>query len=174
MNKLAPDKFPWIVVAVMVAINISLLGYIALGEKKSQTRPLQSKEQRQDRLIAYFQENIGLDQNQSDQFAELWEAFHVEAQADRQVNIQLRDQLHEAIASPNRDQQEVDSLLQLTASKVIAHERIVMEHFDKLFAVCTPEQQAKLGEAFTNMMAKGPGMERERPRPGRPDRAPRQ
>lgn len=164
MNTIAPEKFSWIVVAVMVAINIGLLGYIALGEKKSQTGPPQSKEQRQERLIAYFQENIGLDQNQSDEFSELWEAFHVEAQADRQANMQLRDQLHEAIASPDRDQEEVDSLLQLTASKVIAHERIVMEHFDKLFAVCTPEQQAKLGEAFTKMMAKGPGPGRERGR----------
>lgn len=170
MNKLAPDKFPWIVVALMVAINIGLLGYMVMGEKESETRTPQSREQRQKRLITYFQENIGLDQDQSGEFTELWEAFHVEAQADRQANIQLRDQLHQAIASPNRDQQEVDSLLQLTASRVIAHERIVMEHFDKLFAVCTPEQQAKLGEAFTNMIAKGPGMDRERPRPRRPDR----
>lgn len=174
MNTIAPEKFSWIVVAVMVAINIGLLGYIVMGENKRQTRPLQSKEQRKERLIAYFQENIGLDQKQSDEFSELWEAFHVEAQADRQANMQLRDQLHHAIASPDRDQRVVDSLLQLTTSKVIAHERIVMEHFDKLFAVCTPEQREKLGEAFTKMMAKGPGMERERPRPERPDRAPRQ
>lgn len=164
MNKLAPDKFPWIIVALMVAINIGLLGYMVMGENKSETRIPLAKEERQKHLIAYFQENIGLDQDQSDQFAELWEVFHVEAQADRQANMQLRDQLHQAIASPGRDQRVVDSLLQLTASKVIAHERIVMEHFDNLFAVCTPAQQAKLGEAFTKMMAKGPGPGRERGR----------
>lgn len=164
MNKLAPDKFPWIVVAVMVAINIGLLGYIALREKKSQTGPPQPREQRQQRLITYFQEKINLDQNQSDQFAELWEAFHVEAQADRQATMQLRDQLHQAIASPSRDQRVVDSLLELSGARVIAHERAVMEHFDKLFTVCTPEQQAKLGEAFTSMMARGPGPGRERGR----------
>lgn len=171
MNKLSPDKFPWIIVALMVAINIGLLGYMALGDSTKPSPP-HSKEQRQERLITYFQKSIGLDQQQSDEFAELWEVFHDEAQADRQVNMQLRDQLHQAISSPDRDQQVVDSLLQLTASKVIAHERIVMEHFDKLFAVCTPEQQAKLGKAFTKMMAKGPGMEREGPRPERPDRRP--
>lgn len=172
MNKLAPDKFPWIVVALMVTINIGLLGYMAWGDN---TRPLppQSKEQRQQRLVTYFQENIGLDEKQSNEFTELWEAFHDESQADRQANMQLRNQLHEAIVSPGRDQQVVDSLLQLTASKVIAHERIVMEHFDKLFAICTPEQQEKLGEAFTNMMARGPGMVvGEGPRPKRPDLRP--
>lgn len=170
MNKLVPDKFPWIVVALMAAINIGLLGYMVMGENKREIPIPQAREERQKHLITYFQENIGLDQNQSDEFAELWEAFHVKAQAGRQANIHLRDQLHKAIASPDRDQRVVDSLLQITTSKVIAHERIVMEHFDKLFAVCTPEQREKLGEAFTKMMAKGPGMEREGPRSRRPDR----
>lgn len=161
MNNSSPNRLPWIVAALLLVVNLSLLGYMSWGGER-QSFPPSPRVDRQAHLISYFQKSIGLDQTQTDMFSTLWEEFHEKAQADRQTNMNIRIQLHEAIVSPTRNQQEVDSLLELTAEKVITHERIVMEHFDKLVAVCTLEQQDKLGEAFTNMMARGPGPGLER------------
>lgn len=163
MSIIAPNKLPWIIVAVMVAINLGLLGYISWGEEEAQGPP-QSQKQRQKRLVSFFQENIGLDQEQTDTFTTLWEEFHSKAQKGNHENRLLRAQLHQAISSANRDQAVVDSLLALSGAKVIAHERAVMEHFDKLFEACSPEQQEKLSQVFAKMMAQG-----GRPGPGRPE-----
>ncbi len=135
------DNFYKIVIIALLVINACTLGYLFLNHSN------QPREGRHgnpiDRLII---ERLQLTEAQQDQFDMLKHEHHGQMMDCQQESSQLHSGLFALLKDKNKDTATVDSFMQLILVNSHKKEMATYDHFEKLRAILTPEQQPKFDE----------------------------
>lgn len=170
MNAKAKNKLlTWLVVLFLVA-NAATITMFWLGKKKQPHQPQGAPNE-------FLIKELKLDTKQQEQ-------LDVLVKEHRQTAKQLREKTRkakEAFFDLLKQQNVTDSVKQTTAKAVSESteelDLLTLSHFQKVRALCTPEQQKKFDEIIhqvTSMMSQprppmGPGNDRQGRPPGGPD-----
>ena len=149
MNPFSTHRPYWFLTGLLLVMNLGLIAYLVWPAPGEQVR---SPEEREERLLRYFEGHLNLDEAQLAEFQVAWREFHLQSrEADQQMR-QLRHQFHEELTSPDRDEARLNSLTEELAIIARDRETRLIRHFDRLAAICRPEQVDALRQRFGAMI----------------------
>ena len=170
MNATAKNKLLVWLVALLLVANVTSIAMFWLGKKK---QPPPTKGAPNEFLI----KELKLDTKQQEQLEVLVKEHRVAAQQLRRKTKEAKESFFDLLKQTNI----TDSAKQTAAKAVSVSteelDLLTLNHFQKIRALCTPEQQKKFDEIIHQVIAmmgqprppKGPGNERKGPPPGGPD-----
>ncbi|MEZ4950323.1 MAG: periplasmic heavy metal sensor [Saprospiraceae bacterium] len=107
-------------------------------------------------LVDYFQKELQLDENQSNQFKTLIENHRKEVRQLNEKRKASKESMFEALTREQTDRNLVDSLARLAANVDLEIDQKLAEHYLQLKAVCNQNQQKQLGNLFLESIPKPP------------------
>ena len=158
------EQFYKIVIILLLLLNGGVLGYLWLNNDRQHSGPPHGGPRMgPDRIII---ERIGLDERQQETFRGLKDEHHQQT-LDIQANeAKLHTQLFDLLKQAQLDTVAKMSILAQLKSNDSLKEEITFEHFRKLRAILTPDQQPKLDELVAELATRVMGDHRRPPPPG--------
>ncbi len=150
-------KFLKIVIIVLLFINIATLWFMWRTNNHHGGQPPQGRED----AGGFLTHELMLNDAQQKQFSQLKEEHHAAAEELQEDARELHHQYFELLHAPSADSVIVLKFAEAIAANQKQMELITFYHFQKIRAICTPEQQKKfdevIGEALRMMAPKPQG-----------------
>jgi periplasmic protein CpxP/Spy len=165
------DTFLITAIVILFVFNLLTLAYVLFGLKRNATQfppgplPVLSAEDR-----------LQLNPEQRMQFEGLKQEHRKEIEKLQNISRDLHDKYLDQLKSDAVDTSKKNELLQQIGDNQKEMDRVTFTHFEKLRALCTPEQK-KLYNLFIDDIArslKPPDRPPDRPPDGRPPQGPLQ
>jgi len=134
-------------VLLLVLLNAALLGLVFFAPHGPPPAPRQ-------RILNRWASELALSAEQKQQFGTLFDAHRAEADSLRALLKNNRHLLVEALAQTPSDTTNALALARQAAHWEQQINEGLIRHLLDLQAVCTPEQQQKMGEAFLKTLPK--------------------
>jgi protein CpxP len=165
----------WII-GLLVLLNVLTLGTIWFQQFRRPPMPPPLQDQRSENQQRFLERELGLTEQQSQQFQTLREQFLLQSNAIMQEIHQLRKTMTDELFSTSPDTQKAQKLAEESGAKHAELELLLFHHFLELKAVCQPAQQEKFQTLMRNLLdmmkpPEPPGPPGEA-RPGEPPRGP--
>jgi Spy/CpxP family protein refolding chaperone len=165
----------WII-GLLVLLNVLTLGTIWFQQFRRPPAPLPPQDRRSENQQRFLERELGLTEQQSQQFQTLREQFFRQSNAIMQAIHQLRKAMMDELFSSSPDTQKAHKLAEEIGAKYVEQERLLFNHFLELKAVCQPAQQEKFQALMRDLLEmmtppELPGPPRAA-RPGEPPRGP--
>jgi protein CpxP len=165
----------WII-GLLVLLNVLTLGTIWFQQFRRPPAPPPLQDQRSENQQRFLERELGLTEQQSQQFQTLRKQFFLQSNAIMQAIHQLRKTMTDELFSSSPDTQKAQKLAEEIGAKQAEQERLSFNHFLELKAVCQPAQQEKFQALMRDLLEMmkppellGPPGEA---RPGEPPRGP--
>ncbi|MDP5169203.1 MAG: hypothetical protein NWR72_03075 [Bacteroidia bacterium] len=165
MNWFTQHKVPWLIAGLLLVMNAAILTYFMMPSPPVNLEGL-TKQERDERLVQFFQKSLDLDPPQEDSFRVVLLRFHETFRLERQQIDKIRIHMLSEMVSPTRSDSTMEQILQNLTDLGKEHEMSLMNCYDRLAGICSPNQIPALREEFTNMVNNGPKGDG----PGRPPR----
>ena len=134
-------------VLLLVLLNAALLGLVFFAPHGPPPAPRQ-------RILNRWASELALNAEQKRQFGLLFDAHRAEADSLRDLQKNNRGLLVEALAKTPADTTKAFALARQAAHWDQQMHEGLIRHLLDLQAVCTPEQQQKMGQAFLKTLPK--------------------
>ena len=172
MDILAKQKLTNILIVILVVINIASLSFIWFRELNHHQLPPPPISPDQEKVNSFLDRELDLNADQEKKFNEnRKEHFEVTRKFEDRITGFKKEILSESF-NLNPNIQKITALTDSIGSAQKSYEMFLSQHFQKLAAICTPDQREKLKDIFLSSFGPTPPL----PPPGRimqPGRPPR-
>ena len=148
-------------IGILLVLNIITITLLWLGRPDHMMPPPQN-------MGRFITNELGLSEEQAVQFKELQDQHRQQNQVAQSMARELRRALFQELAKSSPDTTRIQDLQNQLARQQAARNETLAAHFLELKAICTPEQQEKLGTIFLRALRPPP------PPGGRLGRPPRE
>lgn len=145
-----PTVWKW-VLGVLVLLNIISLALLWMRPSPPGGPPGSPE-----RMAAYFQKKLALEDEQKDAFTFLISKHRAAARKMHEAKRSAKDQMFEAMTATPQDSALVASLAGKAAAIDIEMDILLANHFRDLQAICKGDQQEKLSQIFQASVPKPP------------------
>jgi len=161
MDFLTSKRFITATLAVLVVLNVTLLGFLWWqNTHKPGIRPV--KITRQYSRHIYFTGPLSLTEEQSLRFREIRKNHFRKAAPDIQAIAGLKKELIREAVKEKPDTAKINSLAEAIGTKQAFMEKELALHFHELALVCTPEQRDSLGKVLEQIATRRTKFRKER------------
>jgi len=147
MDFFKKNKVAGSIIILLVILNIVLISLFWFREFRrpdfSYRRDLSGRE-RPERMIGFFQHELGFNTEQTTKFTELRQAFFEEMKPIMKQIHDLRMALNEAIFNEHPDENKVRDLISQISELEQKRELAMFNHIGQVRGICTAEQRLKL------------------------------
>lgn len=140
-----------LIIAVLLLINIAVLGYF-LWLRKKPAKVVAEKERFS--MVDMMQKVIGFDSNQMVQYKQFREKQRETIRPMFDDMRKSKDSLFRMLSNPGISDSAVKNAADIIALKQRAIDLQSFSYFKKVRALCTPEQQPKYDSLVLNMISK--------------------
>ena len=141
------------IIAALLLTNIAVLAYflwIKQPEKRDKGQDNKPKIDMVDRL----RDSVGFNDEQVTQFKQLKDEHWATLKPMFDEMRKAKDSLFKLVSDPNASDSVIDKVSDVIAQKQKALDLQTFNHFKKVRALCTPEQQAKYDSLIQRMFRK--------------------
>jgi protein CpxP len=157
------SKFLKIIIAILVLLNIGTQTFIWTSHHHGMPPPHQMGRGDAGRFLVH---ELKMTDEQQKQFEELRNEHHNKVEDIRERGRTLHEHFFDLLQNPSTDASNVQQAADSIAANQKQIELVTFEHFRKVRAICTPEQQKRfdevIDEALQMLDPRPPG-----PQPGR-------
>ena len=148
------SKFLKIVIIILLLINIATLGFMWSNHFSQGTPPHMSRD-----AFMFLTRELQFDDKQKEQYEQLRNDHHRAAEELQHKSRELHDDLFNLLHAPSADSVVVNQAVGNISSNQQQLELLTFYHFQKVRAICNPEQQKRFDEVIQDalrMMAPKP------------------
>jgi len=153
------DRFYQVVILLLLLLNFGILGYLWMGKQDARHM---GPPPPPDRMII---ERLHLDDKQQEQFEGFRDEHHSQMVTLQEQSAELHKELFALLKAPGVNEQAKDSMMGLLQQNSHKKEEITFEHFQKLRAILTPQQQTEFDSFVEEISERILGPHRGGPRP---------
>ena len=128
---------------LLVLLNVLTLGTIWFQQFRRPPAPLSPQDKRSEDQQRFLEQELGLTEQQSQQFQTLREQFFLQSNTIMHEIHQLRKTMTDELFSSSPDTQKAHKLAEEIGAKHAEQERLMFHHFLELASVCQPAQREK-------------------------------
>jgi periplasmic protein CpxP/Spy len=170
MNATAKNKLLVWLVALLLVANAATIAMFWLGKKKQPPPPKGAPNE-------FLIKELKLDTKQQEHLDVLVKEHRQQAERLRGKTREAKESFFDLLKQANVTDSAKQSAAKAVSVSTEELDLLTLNHFQKIRALCTPEQQKKFDEIIhqvTSMMGQqrppmGPGNDRQGPPPGGPD-----
>lgn len=133
---------------LLTIVNVSALTTIWLQQQRTPPRPSSTFE-RLRRANQFFKEELGLTEQQANQFLDLGQLHGTEVHAIRDSIHILKEELFSELSVSSPDTSKMENIAEKIGAYQIQLERLLYQHFFELQSVCNEKQKEKLASIFS-------------------------
>jgi protein CpxP len=161
MKALAQNKFLVILVGLLLLANLAILLFFVVLKKDGNKHDSSHKNPSE-----FVQKELGFDQQQTEKFKQLREQHVDSIRPYFESMRKLKDSLYGLLQKPATSDSQLSSITTSIGEKQKQIEEITFRHFQRVRALCTPEQLPKFDTLLHKIINRGPGMRKGSP-PGK-------
>lgn len=155
-------QFLWIVIILLILINLSVLFWLWVSQHPPQN-PLNP-----DRI----EKVLHFNHEQQEQFRKIKDDHFAEIKPIRDSIKIIKSELFDFLKQGKKDNHFIETKMTIMLEKIKENETKTLQHFAKIRAICTPEQQVVFDndvlEKFKKQGQNGAGRPHEGERPPKP------
>jgi Spy/CpxP family protein refolding chaperone len=136
----------------LILLNVVTLGTIWFQQFRRPPVPRPPQDRRSENQQRFLEQELGLTEQQSQQFQTLREQFFLQSNAIMQKVHQLRKTMTDELFSSSPDTQKAHKLAEEIGAKHAEQERLLFHHFLELKAVCQPAQREKFQALMRDLL----------------------
>ncbi len=145
------NKNTWLII-LLVVLNLFSLGALWFSKGPSPPEGPEVKMDHKERIDGFFKKELNLDEDQMVELRKLTGEHLEKRKENGKLLREEKRKLVKALSAETEDSLTIDSILFEISRLETINERLFVEHFRNLKAMCTPEQQENLHRVFDRGM----------------------
>ena len=149
-------RFLKIIIIILILLNIGTLAFLWIQKSPGMHPPHHGG----GGPFEFLSNELNLSEQQREQYKQLRDEHHSEVEGLQEAGREMRHQFFDQLHGASSDSLQVEKLATDIASNQRQIELITFHHFQKVRAICSPEQQKKFDDVIDEalrMMAPRPG-----------------